>query len=160
MVPAAAPASATHPCGFLRASVSATALEETQILPTLDTGIPSPVFRSNLTTAGPANGSDMAFENAAEYFTCSGVIQAALKGMNPFLHPQAQGVIASLYSHNHTVGVSRSIELIWQKTNPLPRNSFPSDQLTGPTQPIIMQLPEGKEGVIKTGKQRTPPCWQ
>lgn len=78
-----------HPCGFLRASISATALEETQIPPTLNTGIPSPGFRANLSTAGPADGSDVASENEAEYFTYSSTIRAALKGKNPFLHPKA-----------------------------------------------------------------------
>ena len=89
MVPASPPASDMHPCGFLGASVSATALEETQLPPALDTGIPSPGFRANLTTTGPADGSDTASENEAEYFTYSSMIQAALKGMNPILHPEA-----------------------------------------------------------------------
>lgn len=52
-----------NPCAFPRASASATALEKTQLLPTLGTG-----FRANLTTTGPADGSDMAPENEAEIF--------------------------------------------------------------------------------------------
>lgn len=63
MVPDSSPASAMHPCGFLRASISATALEEIQLPPTLNTGLPSPDFRAKLTTTGPADGSDVACEN-------------------------------------------------------------------------------------------------
>lgn len=89
MVPASPLASDMHLCCFFRASISATALEETQLPPALNTGLPSPDFRANLTTSSPADGSEMASENETEYFTYSSMIQTEMKGINTFLQPQA-----------------------------------------------------------------------
>lgn len=78
-----------HPCGFLRANISATALEETQPPPRHDTAILCTGFRANLTSTGPDDDSDMAFENEAEHFTHFSTILVAPKGLNLILHIQA-----------------------------------------------------------------------
>lgn len=66
-----APASATHPYGFLWANISAAALWETQFSPTPKSGSG---FKADLITAGLPDGAYIAPESEAEYVSCSSMI--------------------------------------------------------------------------------------